>query len=364
MKKIGIITYHFARNYGAVLQCYALQSFLNQKGYYVEVFDFVNARQRRNNGVVKHGNGIKSIVANICLIPFFANIKKKCDRYDNFCNNYLNLSERITEIDELKQYIDRNRFDFIISGSDQVLNPNIADFDFAFLYPFKTTARKITYAASTGNASKVDIQKLKQYIKDFDVISIRERKDIAKFDSDFSDRIQVVCDPVMLLESESWHNMITKGFEKPYLVCYFLHKNMADVEFRTAQNIAKCLGLEFKVINARFSKNSFIKGTVLDAGPKEFVNLIANAEYVCTDSFHGTLFSLIFHKRFTCFDTKDNAKDNRKKGLLENVEAMEAFQYIEDGGEICGTIDYKVVEAKITIMREQASRYLEILNEQ
>ena len=77
MKKVGIITYHFAQNYGAVLQCYALQTYLSQQGYEVTVFDFVSEKQQKNNDVVKHGASVKTAVTNICLLPFAHSIRKK-----------------------------------------------------------------------------------------------------------------------------------------------------------------------------------------------------------------------------------------------------------------------------------------------
>lgn len=75
-EKVGIITYHFAQNYGAVLQCYALQTYLSQQGYAVTVFDFVSEKQQKNNDVVKHGASVKTAVANICLLPFTHSIRK------------------------------------------------------------------------------------------------------------------------------------------------------------------------------------------------------------------------------------------------------------------------------------------------
>ena len=75
MKKIGIITYHFANNYGAVLQCYALQTYLTQRGFKVTVFNFVSEKQAKNNDVIKHGKSVKSVIANICLLPFSHYIK-------------------------------------------------------------------------------------------------------------------------------------------------------------------------------------------------------------------------------------------------------------------------------------------------
>lgn len=363
MKKVGIITYHFAKNYGAVLQCYALQFYLTKKGYDVEVFDYVSERQRLNNGILKHGQGIKSLIANICLFPFIFFIKRKNDKFLNFCKTRMYLSPRLTTKEQLKQYINKKGFDYIISGSDQVINPTIADFDLTFLYPFQVDAKKITYAASTGNASKEDIQKISRYLNDFYEVSIREHKDIEKFDYNLTKRIRIVCDPVVLLDVRAWEKMINKSSSKKYLVCYFLHKDILDAEYRASQEIAKKKGLEFKMINARFNKKSLLKGTLLDVGPMDFINLIANADYICTDSFHGTLFSLIFHKRFTCFDTKANSIDNRRKDLLECVCAEQAYQYVEEKIKIVEFIDYSTVEKKIEKMRKKAFEYLEIINE-
>jgi len=363
MKKVGIITYHFAQNYGAVLQCYALQTYLSQQGYAVTVFDFVSEKQQKNNDVVKHGASVKTAVANICLLPFTHSIRKKHARFVDFCQKNLHLTPHFSTVESLEQYIEENGYDVVISGSDQVLNPNINDFEIAFLYPFKTKAKKIAYAASTGNASPDDIQKIQCYLDDFSKISIREQKDIGKFDAETAARLSVVCDPVMLLRADTWNNMLEQPSGKPYLICYFLHKKLFREEFAIAQKIAKSRSLELKVINARFGPNSFRKGTVFDAGPREFVNLIANASYVCTDSFHGTLFSLIFHKQFSCLDTKQNHHDTRKKGLLESVGATAAYQNIEDPLKICSTLNYEEIDCRMDEIRKSAAIFLEILDE-
>ena len=363
MKKVGIITYHFAQNYGAVLQCYALQTYLSQHGYDVTVFDFVSEKQSKNNDVVKHGTLIKGVVANLCLLPFNECIRKKHMRYVKFCAEELHMTPRFSTIEELKRYIEENRYGIIISGSDQVLNPRIDDFELAFLYPFPISAKKIAYAASTGNATREDIQKIQKYLLDFKNISIREEKDLEKFDIELAAQMSVVCDPVMLLRANEWSSMLRKVPEKPYLVCYFLRKKLFGAEFRIAQKISEELGLEIKVINARFSPNSLRKGTIFDAGPKEFVDLIANASYVCTDSFHGTLFSLIFHKQFSCLDTKQNRHDTRKRGLLESVGAVDAYQNVEDALRICDFLDYKKIDLKIEEARTTAAKFLEILDE-
>ena len=356
--KIGIITYHFANNYGADLQCYALQRYFLQKRYEVEVFNFISREQKLNNGIIKRGKGIKCVVINFCLIPFWGVITKKKIRYDTFLKKYIRLTRRFSTSEDMERYINTEQFDVIISGSDQVFNPNIPDFNLAFLYPFKTMARKVAYAASTGNASEKDIAGFEELLKDFYKISIREKKDISKFPESMQQGLSVVCDPVLLLETDEWKEMSGKVFKRPYLVCYFLHKNLLEAEFLIAGKIADKLGLEFKVINARYGKRSLNKGTIFDAGPREFVDLIANASYVCTDSFHGTLFSLIFHKRFSCFDTKMNLKDTRKRGLLEDVGAIQAFQNVEEDIRVCPELDYSDIDIKIGSLRNQADDFL------
>lgn len=364
MKKIGIITYHFALNYGAVLQCYALQTYLEDKGFEVEVLNYVNEIQRRNNDVVKHGKSIKKVIMNGLLLPFRSKMIKKYNNFKYFSNNYLNLSKEISNVDELSKYINENNFDYLISGSDQVFNRNIDDFDIAFLFPFECNSKKISYAASTGNATKDDILSLKAYLDEFDEISIREEKDLIKFNGVTNKYLSVVCDPVMLIDKENWSKIISESnsMKDKYLVCYFLHKHLFSEEFKKAKKIAKERKLRFIVINSRFSINSFRKNTIFTAGPKEFVNLIKNAEFVCTDSFHGTLFSLIFNKEFICFDSKKNVNDSRRKNILQNVDGLSAYHFVEDKlNESKIQLEYKKINDNINQIKDDSKRFLECI---
>ena len=217
--KVGIITYHFAINYGAVLQCYALSKFLESKGYEIEVINYVNSKQKRNNDVIKHDGGIKSVIVNFLLLPFRSKIKNKKYKFESFVNK-IQLSKKIQNTDELKEYINSNNFNVIISGSDQVFNPKIDDFDLAFLLPFDINCKKISYAASTGNANIDDISKLKKYLEKFDRISIREANDLEKF-KNIAINIKVVCDPTLLLSKNDWKMLFSTKGDSNYLLCYF-----------------------------------------------------------------------------------------------------------------------------------------------
>lgn len=340
MKKVGIITYHFARNYGAVLQCFALQTFLEKKGFCVEIINYVNSNQYNNNDYYKHGFNIKKIIINILLFPFIRFRKEKNKKFIDFNKKYLHLTKRIQNVEALESFINDKKYDYLISGSDQVFNPNIEDFDISFLFPFETNAKKISYAASTGNANSSDIEKIKSYILDFNKISIREKNDIKKFDN-FNTKIFVTPDPVMILKREDWIEKINNNNSdnKKYLLCYFLHKNLFKREFKIAKKIAKERDLKIININARYSIFSLKRGTVFDAGPEDFVNYVKNSDFVCTDSFHGTLFSIIFEKEFICFDTKNNKNDTRCKNLLEMSNCLNRLYCIED--------DFKINRKKI-----------------
>ena len=357
--KIGIITYHFAVNYGAILQCYALQSYLQENGYEVEILNYVNDKQEKNNRIFKYG-GIKSFIINMFLLPFIPQIAIKRDKFRKFSNNYLNLSKRLFNEKMLKEYIDENKFDYIITGSDQVFNPNINDFDRSFLFPFKTNAKKISYAASTGNANAEDIKKIEKYIEDFYKISIREESDKNKFNIDLKSKIDTVCDPVILQNKEKWIKFVNenKKNKKKYLLCYFLHKDLFNREYKIAEDIANQQGLKMIAINVRYSRQSIRKNTLYDVGPEEFINLIANADYVCTDSFHGTIFSIIFNKNFSCFDTRKNINDSRRKNILKEMKLLNRMVYIENEKVELSDINYNDIQKNITKIREKAFDFL------
>ena len=101
------------------------------------------------------------------------------------------------------------------------------------------------------------------------------------------------------------------------------------------------------------------RNTIFTAGPYDFVQLLANAEYICTDSFHGTLFALLLGKPFSCFDTKENTTDSRRKNLLESVGASAAFHYIEDANAITNGLDYTDINEKIKKIQNDSKLFLE-----
>ena len=223
--KIGIITYHFARNYGAVLQCYALQKYLEKEKNEVIIINYIEEKQRKNNSVFNRKKGIRNLVDNIILLPLAFYRTKKDKKFKNFINEKLNCSKELHTIKELEVYLKEENFDYIISGSDQVWNPHIKDFSKAFFLPFKIKSKKVTYAASIGNATEEDLLNYKEYIKDFDYISLREENSKNIIENIIDKEISIVLDPVALLEKIEWDKLCTNNKKNNYLLCYFIHKD-------------------------------------------------------------------------------------------------------------------------------------------
>lgn len=363
MKKIGIITYHFARNYGAVLQCFALQSYLESKGYEVTIINHVNKNQELNNGIYKKKNGIKGIIINLMLSPFLIVRIKKNNKFENFINKYLKLSKKISNTEEMEKLINYEKFDMLISGSDQVFNPNIEDFDISFLFPFETKCKKISYAASIGNATESDLNKLKKDLIDFYNLSIREKQDEELVRKVTGKDVHVVCDPVLLMDEKFWSVVAQKSnlikSEEKYLLCYFLHKNLYKKEFELAKKIAKEKKLNIKIINARYSIESLRKGTYHTVDPLEYIELFKKATYICTDSFHGTVFSIIFNKDFNCFDSKNNKKDSRRKNVLEQIGLLDRLCLIEDNQININEIDFSDINSNVRRISDESKVFLE-----
>lgn len=330
--KIGIITYHFARNYGAVLQCFALSEYLSSVGHDVKVIDYVTETQARNNSLFHKRHGIKNLAINIALLPFVGVRMEKERLYAEFIDKRLHLTRRVTSLHELAALIAGEGFDVVISGSDQVFNPKIADFDEAFLLPFPTDGRKIAFAASLGGATEEDLVRFAKDIAAFDFISLREEESVAKIEQLTGKRAQVMPDPVFLLTPNEWQvNADQRLSRGDYVLLYYLYKGRATSYVKAAERIAAKRGIELRIINSRYSPSSFRPESIHDAGPTDFIGLIEGASVVCTDSFHATAFSIIFNRPFVSFEPHGNNGDKRKTALLDATDLREhSVSMVED----------------------------------
>lgn len=363
--RVGIITYHFAQNYGSVLQCFALQEYLENMGYTVKIINFVSDKQEINNSL---SNGLKGRIRNIVFFPINNKRKSKYDKFLDFRKKFLKETEKVSINSKLKKLIETEQFDFLISGSDQVFNPNINDFDYAFLFPFKTQAKKIAYAASLGNAKSTELNKLKKYILDFQEISLRESGDQDIFQKTIGVSPKIVCDPVFLIRKQKWEEIIKSmkvnyNTNDKYLLCYFIHKKYMNKSIGIAKKIAKQRNLKIRFINAGYNRNSFNKKSIVDCGPEDFLVLLKNADFVCTDSFHGTSFSTILNKDFLCFDTKRNVTDFRRRDLLHKLDLDKQYVLVENFNYDIDNIDFMRLNNLIEKYSDESKKILDLSRE-
>lgn len=297
-KQIGILTFHAADNYGAVLQAYALQQFIhNNISPNVNIIDYREKDKTKGLSIFEGSthNPIKNLVLNVLFLLQRRKLLAIHDKFEDFRNSYLHLTERRYESEtSLGECNDMNYF---ISGSDQVFNTRLKDYRAWYLGTVGGNGKKVAYAPSFGFSSFTDeiTNKILPLLKDFSALSCREASG-AKYLSDIlCQPIPVLLDPVFLLNREEWKRMAVMPKEKgKYLLVYCLSKGKAGKINQLAHDIAKKENLSVVTIG---SSGIFSHGSNAILGPREFVGYFSNADFVLTDSFHGTSFSLIFGKR-------------------------------------------------------------------
>lgn len=375
MPRIGIITYHFAENYGSVFQCLALFSELkeigNEYGVDVEVLDFITQRQKRNNALYGHRDGLKGRLIDIAYIPFHCWRSRKRRRFNCFVADRLELSPHFGSLDELEDYLadSGNEFCCLVSGSDQVWSPLINDFDVAFFLPFEIGVRKVGYGISLGNAMQCNLSPYVRYMAAFDAISFRESHANAIVRQMGIATNGVVCDPVFLKSAAFWERLAYESQVdysrcNPYMAVYLLDKENMSEELRLVHGISRKLGLEVRIINAGYSRHTLEKGTILDAGPLEFLNLWRNAGFICTDSFHGTALAVRFKKQFVSFDRPKGSFDTRKRDLLDSIGLLSHSYRCDSGEALClERIDYSesgFVETALRNMKTESEKFIRL----
>ena len=291
-EKIGIMTFHNAINYGAALQAFASQYFLNSNHVDCELIDYQCDKLKNDYKIIKvHEKSLKGIIKAVLRAPI---VWDKQLKFKKFRKEYFKLSERSYGRHTIH---DANKFyKAFIVGSDQVWNLKITGMDTTYLLDFVDSEKgRFSYAASMGNILLgVDSQRqFRKYASKFNFITVREY-DAKDYLSDLLKRqVDVVLDPVFLLSAEEWGGLVETDSLEKYILVYCLHE---DQVYTQAERIAKITG--YKIICIQNSMKKTIKAKyILNAGPIEFIGLIKSAEYVVTDSFHGTAFGIIFRKQ-------------------------------------------------------------------
>jgi len=342
MKKIGILTFHEADNYGASLQAFALQEYLSKKAN-CEIINYHCDYILNEVRTIKISN-----CSNIKRIVAFLFKKRKHDEFYKFGKEYLNLSH---DYDKKNIEIVNDLYDAFIIGSDQVWNVECTNCDENYFAKFVKDGKELySYAASLGMGSYPD--KYERYLKRFNYISLREEKYIEKFKL-LEKNIRIDVDPTMLFTGEKWLEYIRKRpIKRKYVFVYLVGEPIDLV--KNAQKYAEENGL--KLITNKKSPEFFVH-----CAPMDFIDWIYYAEYIFTNSFHGTVFSLLFHKEFVIESEIVNGYNNRVCELLDGVKL--SSRKLENWLKNQSSVDWERVEELLAHKRRDSVEYLNKISE-
>ena len=331
---IRTITCHDVYNLGASLQAYALQQYLKNQGHEVQIIDYKPYYLNGHFKLWTISNNIydKPIIKQLYLLaklPGRLSALRRKKVFDAFTSTYLQLTKRYNSYEELKA--DPPHADYYIAGSDQIWNTLFQNGrDAAFYMDFGSpSVKRISYAASFATPSIVPEYKdfVINKLKGIDAISIREKTLLPLLSELGRPDGVAVCDPVFLLSKEEWNKTLTNSeslstYEEKYLLVYLTDKGK-QIE-KIAQEIKQKTG--WKIYSVGGIKAQFVDKYFRNAGPFEFVHLIQNAQFVISNSFHATAFSIIMGTKF-CVVNRADAINERMKSILEDYGLSNRLVY-------------------------------------
>lgn len=364
MKKIITVTFQNAYNYGATLQCYALQKALCDKGYDVTVLNYDNPKIGNMYKPIFFSDIKKSkkrfILSIVKSLIHFKPRYKRAKNFVNFIDNNISLSKKVKASEIENNCI---QADCYITGSDQVWNTDITKgFDNIYTLNFNCNAKKISYAASVGESSCISKynKMYKKIMDNLDYISVRENDAKVELDKITQKDIKVTLDPTLLLEKEKWDYFLDKNGKddnEEYICAYVVSQDKEHLKIVNELSAKRGLKvIHFGIKNPGY--NNTLE-TRYAQGPIDFINTIKNAEYVITTSFHATVFSIIFNKKFWVIPHKktgERVRDLLKKLGIEDraVDSLEEFKTKDFNAEI----DWKSVNKKLEIERQKSEEWL------
>lgn len=362
-----IVTWITYKNFGTYLQAYALQNILKTLGYDSRIADDSKIINEISNQLIGDSKvSLNKIFNKIKIIFSLSNyIYKYKERrstllYDNFKRDNLTIEYDVENLIELG-----NKYDTYLCGSDQIWFPSINIFH-PFYYLNFTEKKKISYAPSIGtdNYPKEFINKIRELLNCFSNISVREKQGADILSKILNQNVPAVLDPTLLLSTERWNELISSSTNKKnakYCICYFLTANKTYINHIKKYAKENKLTIKFFCIN----KNSVLNADEsISAGPIEFLSEIKNASIIFTDSFHATIFSILFEKNFYTFQRfKNGEKMNQNSRLLNLFSLLDInYRFInEDSLETIGScpeIDYNLVKILLNKEREKSIEFL------
>lgn len=369
MKKIGIMTFHASYNCGSMMQAYALQKTLEKYNLEVEIIDFSNINQRNLYSVYDKKRNLKAFIKNIIFFCHRNRIKRNFDSYEGFKNKFFNLSScNFFKEDQLSDEI----YDVVISGSDQIWNITLEDGDDAYFLGWVKKASKVAYAPSLGarniTAYADNIDKYKILLNSFSALSIREnngKKWLEKL-LEGKRNIPVLLDPTLLLDEDEYEDLVDRTLKVPSKYIFYYSPGYNNRINNLVASISKKYHLPVIAFNTKtfYTKGMNLKGMKLPSieNPSAYLTLIKNASLIITTSFHGTIFSTIYRKKFwTIKNGEMFGDDDRVKTLIDALDINERLIEIDydETFDYLAECDYYFYEKKLLELRKKSIEFLE-----
>lgn len=387
-RKIGLAIGDYANNYGTVLQAFATLKKVRDMGFDAEAINFNALKKSIRNRKLRYFAGKifdSSIVREKGRIltrklyklvnrEFKRNEAIKSKLFSDFRRKNITRSREFTSWDDLTRSC--REYSAVIVGSDQVWLPSQIAADFFTLNFVPDDIKKISYASSFGVPYVEHFQedKARKFLSRINYLSVREKSGQEIVKNLTGRDAELVCDPTMLLTRDEWDEISQSSKfihnQDKYILCYFLGTNKWHREF--ARKLADITAMKIIALPCcdqyvRYDTNGYADETPYDITPQDFIRLIRNAEYICTDSFHGTIFSLIYGKKsllFRRFSGKWTLSTNtRLESIAERMHIQERFVNPDDNidhvlDRINNSFDYDVINHRVGEFRKSSLKFL------
>lgn len=356
--RTGLVTFHAAHHYGAMLQAYALAKAASDIAGHCEIIDYVRPHTLGTNRVLQLGFSPAALMKNAHSALHYGAFKRRYDRFEAFFREVLTVSS--------KRYLTNGDltanppvYDRYLCGSDQIWNPFIFDdqrFDPAFLLAFTQNIHKTAYAPSFGSAKLTNAHKdeLREILRSFSHLSARETKGAAALQEITGRDVPVVLDPTLLLSQNDWSALAANSDDPPYLLCYFVSPpgELAGL----IPELKDSLGVGAVQLAGARRKVPGVDRIVFDAGPREFLSLFQNAACIVTNSFHGAAFSIQFQKPFYC--SAGGGEDGLASRTGSLLQTLGLTRRMVTGTPDQPEIDYGPVTERLQTERERSLAFL------
>lgn len=366
-KKVGIITFHAAHNYGSMLQAYAMQKMVSNLGFENELINLrIDVQKKMYQPAHQKGKTfLEKLSRKVFLGSYKKALKAKYGCFESFIHHYMDVSDK--EYKTLEDLNEANMdYDFYISGSDQIWNTACPDFSWAYYLPFVNKGKRIAYAPSMGQRAteefiERDLKLFKKYLSNYDCISVREDDTARIIEKVMKFSPQITLDPTLMLDAGLWENSIEEEplLKGDYIFYYTPHYNKRILQI--ARALSKRLNL--KIVTSIIHSSKFMVlypdfEKEVAVGPLEFLNLCKNARLVCGKSYHLVVFALIFKVPFYAIH---GMEVNRTKHLLEltNLRDRSISEHdFDEKGINAFDLDFSEVDKLLSEMRKESFNFL------